>query len=141
MVVRRARRRERGMTILEIMVVLAIIALVVGLGAPRVMDSFQRAKGQTARVALADLQSAVQLYYIDTGRYPTEAEGLDALLTPPPGVTGWQGPYLENEEKLLDPWQRRVIYRAPGQTGPFELISLGRDGQPGGSREDSDISL
>jgi general secretion pathway protein G len=124
------------------LVVLAIIALVIGLGAPRLMESFGRARSQAAEVALASLKGAVQLYYVDTGRYPSEAEGLAALMAPPAGVAGWRGPYIDGDEDLTDPWGRPFLYVSPGAGGrPFDLSTLGRDGQLGGSGEDSDISL
>lgn len=138
---RLGRNARRGVTLLEVLVVLAIIALIIGLGAPRLMESFGRARSQAAEVALASLKGAVQLYYIDTGRYPSEAEGLVALLAAPAGVAGWRGPYIDGGEDLSDPWGRPFLYRSPGAQGqPFELWTLGRDGQPGGSGEDSDIS-
>lgn len=138
---RSPRKPDAGLTLLEMMVVLAIIALVVGLGAPRLMENFGRAKGQAANAAMANVKAAVQLYYIDTGRYPSENEGLSALMAAPAGVTGWGGPYLDDSTATVDPWGRAYLYRFPGADGTFDLMTLGRDGQPGGAREDSDITL
>jgi general secretion pathway protein G len=138
---RRPRNPQSGVTLLEIMIVLAIIALIVGFGAPRLMESFGRAKSQAAAVSMANLKGAVQLYYIDTGRYPTEAEGLGALLADPGGATGWRGPYLDGEADLTDPWGRPFLYAFPAEAAPFSLSTLGRDGVAGGQGEDSDISL
>lgn len=135
------RNPQSGVTLLEVMIVLAVIALIVGFGAPRLMESFGRAKSQAAEVSMANLKGAVQLFYIDTGRYPTESEGLGALQAAPAGVTGWKGPYLDGDADMTDPWGRPFAYTAPGADGPFGLSTLGRDGQPGGSGEDSDISL
>jgi general secretion pathway protein G len=137
----RVRPRNAGLTLLEVMIVLAIIALVVGLAAPRLMSSFGRAKSQAAQIQLTNIRSALQLYYIDVGRYPSEAEGLGALLTAPSGAGNWQGPYIEDEGGIVDPWTRRYIYRFPGTGKAFDLLSYGRDGKAGGSSEDSDISL
>ncbi|GHC65447.1 type II secretion system protein GspG [Gemmobacter tilapiae] len=123
------------------MVVLAIIALIAGLAGPRLIDSFGRAKSRAAQVQLSNLKSALQLFYIDEGRFPTEAEGILALVTAPSGLDSWKGPYVENAEVLNDPWGRPFIYRAPGQNGPFDLQSYGRDGVAGGNSEDADISL
>lgn len=134
------RNPRAGVTLLEVMIVLAIIALIVGFGAPRLMDSFGRAKSQSAEVSISNLRGAVQLYYIDTGRYPSDAEGLQALLAAPEGVTGWRGPYLDGTADLTDPWERPFVYASGGSDTPFTITSLGRDGQPGGSGEDSDIS-
>lgn len=136
-----SRNRRAGMTLLEIMVVLAIIALIAGLVAPRLMSSFGRAKSQAAQIQLTNLKGALQLYYIDVGRYPTEAEGLNALVIAPEGSNGWHGPYVDGTTALLDPWKRPFIYHSPGATLPFDLLTYGRDGKSGGSNEDSDISL
>ena len=135
------RHAKSGVTLLEVMIVLAVIALIVGFGAPRLMESFGRAKSQAAEVAMANLKGAVQLFYIDTGRYPTTGEGLSALITAPADVDGWKGPYLDGDADMTDPWGRPFTYVAPGEAGPFGLTTLGRDGQPGGTGEDSDISL
>ncbi|UWP96191.1 type II secretion system major pseudopilin GspG [Aliiroseovarius crassostreae] len=136
-----ARKKKAGISLLEIMIALAIIALIVGLTAPRVMDSFGRAKSQAAEVQLLNVKGALQLYYIDVGRYPSEAEGLLALMEAPSGATKWRGPYIDNVEDLNDPWGRQFNYRMPGREGVFDLFSYGRDGHPGGSKEDSDITL
>lgn len=136
-----ARNQEAGISLLEIMIALAIIALVAGLAAPRVMQNFGRAKTQAAEIKLTNIKGALQLYYIDVGRYPSEAEGLRALLDQPAGTQNWRGPYVENEENLKDPWGRMYFYRFPGSDRPFDLFSYGRDGHSGGTREDSDISL
>ena len=123
------------------MVVLAIIALVVGLAAPRVMESFGRAKSQAARIEMHGIKGALQLYYIDVGRYPSEAEGLNALLENGSSAGGWKGPYLDKLEDIEDPWGRIYLYRSPGQDAAFDLYTLGRDGHAGGTSEDRDINL
>lgn len=126
---------------IEMMVVLAIIALIAGLAAPRLMESFGRAKSRSAEIQIGSLKSAVQLFYLDVGRYPAEAEGLDALLQAPNGAENWRGPYMDDATSLNDPWGRRYLFRAPGTTNPFEILTYGRDGKEGGNNEDSDISL
>lgn len=135
------RNRQAGMTLLEVMIVLTIIALIAGLAAPRLMETFGRAKSRTAAIELESLKGAVQLFYIDTGRYPSEAEGLDALITAPANTSNWQGPYLEGANSLLDPWENRYLYRSPAGDKAFEILTYGRDGRAGGTSEDSDISL
>lgn len=135
------RNRVAGVTLLEMMIVLAVIALIVGLGAPRLMETFGRAKGKAAEVEIATLKGAIQLYYIDTGQYPTAAQGIAALMNGPVGTAGWRGPYLDGDSDLFDPWGRPYIYAAPNATTTFRISTLGRDGQPGGTGEDSDISL
>jgi general secretion pathway protein G len=138
---RSRRDRQQGLTLLEVMVVLAIIALVAGLSAPRLMENFGRAKSRTATVKMESLRTALQLYYIDNGRYPSEAEGLQALLVAPQGLQSWQGPYVDGEESLSDPWGRAFGYRSPADTKAFEISTYGRDGRAGGTSEDRDISL
>ncbi len=133
--------RDSGMSLLEVMIVLAVIALIMGLVTPRVIGYFGRAKSQTAELQLTHIKGALQLMYIDLGRYPSESEGLDVLLTAPAGSAAWEGPYLDTPEGLTDPWGRRYLYRFPGSEKPFDLSTLGRDGQSGGTGEDTDISL
>ncbi|MBL4556632.1 MAG: type II secretion system major pseudopilin GspG [Rhodobacteraceae bacterium] len=135
------RNPRRGISLLEIMVVLAIIALVAGLAAPRIMETFGRAKSQAASIQLQSIKGALQLFYIDVGRYPSEIEGLEALLVEPDGVSGWRGPYLDDPDGLSDPWGRPFVYTHPGSNSAFDLLTYGRDGRPGGSAEDSDIEL
>ena len=135
------RNPKAGLTLLEVMVVLAIIALIAGLAAPRLMDSFGRAKARSATIQMENLRSAVQLFYLDAGRYPSEAEGLAALTTAPQGVQNWRGPYLDGPQDLNDPWNRPYIYRSPAGDKAFELTTYGADGRAGGTSEDSDISL
>lgn len=128
-----------GVTILEILVVLAIIALLASVVAPRVIGQLGKAKSQTAALQIDNLVSAVQLFYIDTGRYPSETEGLPALFAAPTGAEGWSGPYLDTEEALSDPWGRDYIYSGEGAAG-FGIQSLGRDGTTGGAGEDIDLA-
>lgn len=137
----RKRNPKAGLTLLEVMIVLAIIALIAGLAAPRLMDSFGRAKSRTASIQMENLKGAVRLFYLDVGRYPSEAEGLQALLQAPNGLEGWMGPYLDSAADFTDPWERAYLYRSPAGEKPFEIITYGRDGRAGGTREDSDISL
>jgi general secretion pathway protein G len=135
------RNSKAGLTLLEVMIVLAIIALVVGLAAPRLMDTFGRAKSRTAAIQIENVRGAVQLFYLDVGRYPSEAEGLQALIAAPDGAAGWVGPYLDGVEDLNDPWGRPYLYRSPAEDKAFSITTYGRDGRAGGTSEDSDISL
>ena len=134
-------QNTKGISLLEIMVVLAAIALIMGLVAPRVIGYFGRAKTQTAEIQMTHIKGALQLMYIDVGRYPSEAEGLDALINAPAGMSQWQGPYLETEVGLIDPWSRSYLYRFPGDGKAFDIYTYGRDGQKGGSGEDQDLFL
>ncbi len=122
------------------LVVLAILALFATFAVPQVLKYLGTARSQVARAQINNLVSAVELYFLDTGRYPDATTGLQALFTPPPGVAGWQGPYLKSERGLIDPWGRPYVYRYPGQHGKFDILSLGRDGKPGGTGEDADIT-
>ncbi|MDX8355263.1 type II secretion system major pseudopilin GspG [Cognatiyoonia sp. IB215182] len=134
------RQKDAGVTLLEVLVVVAIIAMIATLATPRLMESFGRAKSQSAIVEIQNVKTAIQLYRLDTGGLPTQADGLGALLAAPVSVENWQGPYLD-EEDLKDPWGREWIYRQPGEDDLFDLLSYGNDGQSGGTNEDSDISI
>lgn len=129
-----------GLTILEVLVVLSIIAMIAAVVAPRLIGYLGRAKTETAGLQIKQLGNAVQLFYIDLGRYPSNSEGLSVLVQAPAGDTSWAGPYMASSEALVDPWGRDYSYEEPtGATG-FGISSMGRDGSRGGSGEDADIS-
>lgn len=133
-------RGRRGFTLLELLVVLAILGLLAGLVAPRVIDYFSRAKSETARLQIESMTTALDLFRLDVGRYPTQSEGIDALVGRPAGLVQWRGPYLKGASLPLDPWSRPYQYRIPGQQGrAYDLFSLGADGAPGGEGENRDI--
>ena len=134
-------RRNAGVSLLEVLIVLAIIGMIMGLVAPRVLDYFGRAKSQAAAIQMSNIKGALQLMYIDIGRYPSEAEGLNLLISAPNQLQGWNGPYMDNDDGIKDPWGRRFVFRMPGQDKEFDLFTLGRDGQSGGTKEDADIFL
>jgi len=131
--------RKSGVTILEVLVVLSIIALIAAVAGPRLIGYLGRAKTETAELQATQLRQAVQLFYIDVGRYPSDGEGLSVLLTSPPGEAAWSGPYLENPEAIIDPWGRDYIYDAPDDAGNFSVMSFGQDGTSGGAGEDADV--
>lgn len=135
----RKRSARSGVSLFEILVVLAIIGMVAAIVGPRVVGYLGRAKTQTAELQIQNIRAALQIFYIDTGRYPTDAEGLAALMAQPPGLTDWNGPYLDSGSGLRDPWDREYLLRSPGENGPIDVYSFGRDGAIGGSGEDSDI--
>lgn len=130
---------EQGVTILEILVVLAIIALLASVVGPRVIGYLGSARSETAGLQITNLRSAVQMFYIDTGRYPSEAEGLPALMIAPTGESRWNGPYMQSETALRDPWDRAYMFEA-GEEGAFVIRSYGRDGTQGGEGEDTDLT-
>lgn len=134
------RRDEAGYTLVELLVVLAILGLLVAIAAPRLISYFGTAKVDTAKVQIERLGGVLDLYHIEVGRYPTDQEGLTALVERPTQVAVWNGPYLKNRDSLTDPWGRPYLYRSPGQHGEYDLYSLGADGKEGGDGEDRDIT-
>lgn len=131
------RRRSIGFTLVELLVVLAILGLLAGLVGPRVLSQLDGAKSKTAVVQIKDLEQAVELFKLDVGRFPTSAEGLEALVTNP-GVNGWNGPYLRRGLPD-DPWGHAFRYESPGRNGDIDIYSYGADNAPGGSGENADL--
>ena len=136
---RRRCRDERGFSLIELIVVLVILGLLATVVAPKVMDRLKGAKKELAKVDIANLEQALDLFSFDVGRYPSTEEGLQALLVNP-GGDQWKGPYLKKTTLPKDPWQREFVYRSPGQHGDYDLFSLGADGQEGGEGEATDIT-
>jgi general secretion pathway protein G len=135
------RRSNRcGYTILELLVVMGILAMLAGLAVPQAIRYFSRAKSETAQLQVTNLVSAVEMYYLDMGKYPPQDMGLKALVEAPGGEAKWAGPYIKKADALMDPWGKTYTYRFPGQHGAFDIFSLGRDGQQGGTGEDKDLT-
>jgi general secretion pathway protein G len=128
-----------GFTLLELLVVLGIIALLAALVAPSVVRYMSDARSDAANAQLKNVESAIELYYLDTGSYPPSDTGLSALVEAPANVKNWRGPYLRKKEGLVDPWGKPYGYKNPGDHGAYDLVSLGRDGQEGGEGEDKDL--
>jgi general secretion pathway protein G len=128
-----------GFTLLELLVVVAIIGLLAGYVGPKYFGQIGKAETKVARAQIDAFEKALDNYRIDTGRYPTTAQGLEALMVAPSGVAKWAGPYLK-KGLPPDPWGRAYLYKFPGEHGEIDLLSLGRDGLPGGNGEDADIS-
>jgi general secretion pathway protein G len=137
---RRHRAGEAGFTLVEMLVVITIIGLIMGLIGPRVLNYLNESKVKAAKIQMQSFSGALDLFYLDAGRYPSTSEGLAALVQRTPGVAAWNGPYLKGGAVPNDPWSHGYIYRAPGQRGPYEIISYGSDGQEGGSGIAADIS-
>lgn len=136
----RRRKTEGGYTLVELLVVITIIGLIVALVGPRVLGYLGDSKVKTAKIQIQGFSSALDLFYLDAGRYPSSSEGLNALVQRPGNVSTWNGPYLKGGTVPADPWGKAYIYRAPGQHGPFDIVSLGSDGQEGGTGNAADIT-
>jgi general secretion pathway protein G len=132
---------QQGFTLVEMLVVITIIGLIMGLIGPRVLNYLSESKVKTARIQLQSFASALDLFYLDAGRFPSTSEGLTALIRQTPGVSAWNGPYLKGGNVPKDPWNNGYVYRSPGERGPYDIMSYGSDGQEGGSGVAADISL
>lgn len=128
---------ERGFTMIELLVVLAIVALLAALVGPSVFSQLKPARHAAAAAQIEHFGAALDTYFLDNGAYPSTQQGLEALRTAPSDSKRWRGPYLKKEVPL-DPWGRPFVYRAPGRSGGYEILSLGADGREGGSDEDAD---
>ena len=134
------RDRERGFTLIEILVVITIIGLIMALVGPRVLNYLADSKIKAAKIQIESFSSALDLFYLDTGRYPSGSEGLAALVRPSGSITAWNGPYLKGGTLPNDPWGKPYIYRSPGEHGAYDIVSYGADGQEGGTGTAADIA-
>ncbi|MBI4465017.1 MAG: type II secretion system major pseudopilin GspG [Acidobacteria bacterium] len=134
-----ARRREAGVTLIELLVVVTIIALFAALVGPRMFRQVGKSRATAAKAQINSFQTALGVYKLDTSKFPTTEQGLQALRTKPGDVENWDGPYLP-QDIPLDPWGHAYVYKYPGEHGDEpDIISYGADGQPGGEGEDADI--
>ncbi len=136
---RQKRAAQGGFTLMELLVVLAILGLLMSLVGPQVLNQLGGAKTKTAAIQIKDLEQALEMYKLDVGRFPSTDQGLKALVNKPGGAKGWNGPYLKSDVPP-DPWGRSYHYKYPGANGQVEIYSLGQDGSPGGEGENSDVS-
>lgn len=132
--------RQRGFTLIELLVVLVILGLLASLAGPRVINYLGGAKSDAAKLQIEEFGTALDLYKLETGRYPNSQEGLQALVQQPSGVTGWNGPYLKKKTLPKDPWNNEYRYSSPGQHGAYDILSLGADNREGGEGENRDLS-
>ena len=142
---RRRKRRpvrtgEAGFTLVEILVVITIIGLIMGLVGPRVLNYLGESKVKAAKIQIESFASALDLFYLDLGRYPVTNEGLTALARPPGSAPNWNGPYLRGGIVPNDPWGNPYVYRSPGERGTYEIMSYGSDNQQGGTGSAADIT-
>jgi general secretion pathway protein G len=135
---RRCLLRSHGFTLLELLVVMVIIGLLAGYVAPKYFSQIGKSEVKAARAQIEALEKALDQFRIDTGRYPTTEEGLAVLLARPGNEPRWAGPYLRKAVPA-DPWGQPYVYRFPGERGDFDVLSYGKDGQPGGTGEAEDI--
>ncbi len=134
------RSSEAGFTLIEMLVVITIIGLIVGLVGPRVLNYLSESKMKTAKIQIEGLSAALDLYYLDNGRYPASSEGLSALVQHPAASAGWNGPYLKTSAVPVDPWGHPYIYKSPGDHTPYEIESYGSVGPEGGKSAKTMIS-
>lgn len=133
------KRDQFGFTLLELLVVMVIIGLLVGYVAPRYFSQLGQSEIKATQAQIVALAKALDVYRLNTGHYPAEDLGLQALSVAPANEPKWQGPYLDKEVPL-DSWGNPYIYRIPGERREYDLISLGKDGRLGGTGENADIT-
>ena len=132
---------SRGFTLIEILIVIVLIGSIMAFAANRIFNQGDKAKAGLSKSRIAELSAQLDLYKLETGRYPNTAEGLKALLQAPPGVSNWNGPYVKNADSVKDAWNNEMIYHSPGsENRPFEIISLGADAKEGGEGINKDLN-
>jgi len=135
---------QRGFTLIELMVVIVILGILAGLIIPRIMGRPEEARRMKARVQIESIETALKLYKLDNGSYPSTDQGLEALVEAPSVgqlPRAWRdGGYLEKGRVPNDPWDNEFIYLSPGVNSDFDLISYGADGEPGGEGKDKDVN-
>ncbi|MBI4847031.1 MAG: type II secretion system major pseudopilin GspG [Nitrospirae bacterium] len=137
--VKKARHSSKGFTLIELMVVMIILGLLAALVVPRMFGRVGQAKQKAAKAQIELFGTALDSFRLDVGRYPTTAEGLEALLTQPSGSEGWNGPYLKKNELPADPWTHAYHYEGPGKHSDYDIFSYGADNSEGGDGENEDV--
>lgn len=131
---------EEGFSLVELLVVLSIVLILSTIAVPQFLNYLDRAKRDGARVAIENIGASLDMYRLDVGRYPTQSEGLAALVKAPPNIASWNGPYLKRTAMLLDPWTREYRYKSPGDHGSYDLFSWAADNAEGGEGADRDVT-
>ena len=134
------RRGQRGMTLIEILVVLVLIGIVMGIVGGNFLGKGEKAKADAAKIEINQIGQTLDLYKLEIGRYPSTQEGLQALVSAPSGVSNWNGPYWKKAQLPKDPWGNEYRYASPGQKGAYDIVSLGADGKEGGDGANKDIT-
>ena len=133
-------RRDRGMTLIEILVVLVLIGIVMGIVGGNFLSRGEKAKADAAKIEIGQIAQSLDLFKLELGRYPTTQEGLQALVAAPPGLANWAGPYWKKSTAPKDPWSHEYKYASPGTHGAYDIISLGADGVEGGEGANKDVT-
>lgn len=134
------KRKVTGFTLVELLVVLIILGLVASIAGPNVMKYLGSSKSKTAKLQLKEIESSVELFFLDTGKYPPNDPGLKVLVNNDTSISGWGGPYFKSGQIPLDPWGNDYVYVFPGEHSAFDLMSLGADNQPGGEDDNKDVA-
>jgi general secretion pathway protein G len=132
-------RKVLGFTLIELLIVMVIIGLLAAFIVPKFIGRVGEAKQVSAKAQIELLSTALDVYKLDTGKYPTQDAGLEALINKSGEVRNWKGPYLKKEKIPKDPWGTEYIYNSPGEHGDYDIISYGADGSEGGTDENQDI--
>lgn len=133
-------KKPNGFTLMEMLVVLVLLGIIAAVAIPQITRLMGSAKSRAAAVQMETLSASLRYFEIDNGAFPTQEQGLQALWEAPADMPGWNGPYIRQQKLLKDPWGQDMIYTVPAQDAPYSLISLGADGQEGGTGEDADVA-
>ncbi|MFZ7111148.1 MAG: type II secretion system major pseudopilin GspG [Desulfatiglandales bacterium] len=134
----RKKRKERGFTLIELLIVMVILGLLAALVAPKMFGKTEKAKQNAAKAQISLLETALDTYRLDVGKFPSVEQGLNALRVQPEDAKNWEGPYLPKAVPQ-DPWGNPYVYKYPGDHGYYDIISYGADGVPGGEGQNEDI--
>lgn len=137
--VRKIGKDQRGFTLLELLVVLAILGLMAAIVGPQVIKYLGSSSSKVAAVQVKNIAASLELFRLEAGRYPTPEEGLGALMKAPPSVPLWNGPYMPQASALIDPWGNPYRFKSPGDHGEVDVFSLGSDNAVGGTGEAKDV--